>query len=213
MTILFDLDGTLINSTEAILESFGIAYEAFGMLKPKDEHIIRQIGNPLSIMFERTGAPNAINSDMVTRYKTHYKTIATNKTYLLECAKSAIDEASNFAALGVVTTKTSAYSNDILEHLGILKYFETVVGFDDVINPKPHPEPIFTALKRMGKERNENCFMIGDTRLDVEAANAAGISHIAVYSGYESKESLEAVSSVIEKDALEAVLRIKNNGR
>ncbi|MEY4505374.1 MAG: hypothetical protein RL154_1675 [Pseudomonadota bacterium] len=208
--ILFDLDGTLIDSTEAIIESFWVAYEAFNIPKPHQNDITKHIGNPLSYMFKHTGAPDDINDAIVARYKEHYRTIANQKTYLLENAKDAVEIAASFARLGVVTTKTARYSKEILEHLGLLKHFETVVGFEDVQNPKPHAEPILKALSNMNANPSKDFYMIGDTRLDIEAANNAQIEHIAVYSGYEPEESLKKYSNKIEKDAMSAVLRIKN---
>lgn len=209
MIILFDLDGTLIDSTEAIVESFGVAYESFNLPKPQVNDIVKHIGNPLSYMFKHTGTPDDINEAIVARYKEHYRTVANQKTFLLPNAKEAVEIASEFAKLGVVTTKTGRYSKEILEHLGLLKHFGTIVGFENVQNPKPHPEPILMALANLNVSPSKDYYMIGDTRLDIEAANSASISHIAVHSGYEPKESLEKYTNMIEKDAKDAVLKIK----
>lgn len=210
MIILFDLDGTIIDSTEAIIESFGVAYEAFNLPKPHKDDITKHIGNPLSYMFKHTGTPDEINDAIVARYKEHYRTVANQKTFLLPNAKKAIEIASEFAKLGVVTTKTGRYSKEILEHLGLLQYFSTIVGFENVANPKPHPEPILMALSNLNASPSKDYYMIGDTRLDIEAANSANISHIAVYSGYEPEESLKKYTNSIEKDAKDAVLKIRD---
>ena len=145
MTLLFDLDGTIIDSTEAIVESFGVAYNTFGTPVPESHAIIELIGLPLLTMFERLGIPSTLAQDYVDTYKAHYRTVATAKTYILPFAKEAIHKASAFATLGVVTTKTGRYSEEILTHLGVRDYFSTIVGFEHVTHPKPHPEPILTA--------------------------------------------------------------------
>jgi len=63
-TILFDLDGTLIDSTDAILESFGVAYETFGRVVPEDDMIKKLIGHPLDLMFTMLGI-DALDADAV----------------------------------------------------------------------------------------------------------------------------------------------------
>ena len=140
--ILFDLDGTLIDSTEAILEGFRVSFEKFGKAVPDDELIKAQIGKPLEEMYQILGVEKALIDNIVHTYKMHYRTIHREKTTLLPNAKKAIIEASKFATLGIVTTKTGKYSMEILEHLGLMCYFETLIGREHVIYPKPHAEPI-----------------------------------------------------------------------
>lgn len=208
MTILFDLDGTLIDSTEAILESFHNSYIVHGRTAPDDETIKALIGYPLDVMYARMGVEEAMVWTFVDTYKAHYRKISREKTVLLECARAAVEEAASFARLGVVTTKTALYSRELLEHFGIMHHFDVLVGREDVENPKPHPEPIDTALRLMARSK-ERCWMIGDTRIDIEAAQNAGIGHVAVTTGYDNAEQLSTLSDIIEEDALKAVFRIK----
>ena len=212
MTILFDLDGTVIDSTEAILESFAVTFEKQGFEYHDDAAVRNLIGHPLSVMFERLGVEKEHVDNFVMTYKRHYRTIANQKTVLLPRAKEAIEAASSFARLGVVTTKTGKYSKDILDNLGIGCYFSTVIGFEDVENPKPHPEPIEKALQSMNATREES-WMIGDTHLDILSAKAASVNHVAVSSGYESTETLEEYTKTVKKDVFEAVEFIKDNHR
>lgn len=213
-TILFDLDGTLIDSTDAILESFGFAFDSFGQSVPDDELIKAQIGYTLEDIFTSLGVDEGRVVDFVAAYKSKYREISSEKTYLIENAKEAIELASEFAALGIVTTKTSRYSKELLEHLGVMSYFEVLIGREDVENVKPHPEPIFKALDKMGRNDaffKQNSWMIGDTFLDVNAAKNAGIKHVALMTGYGDKNHLQALSDIFSKDAFEAVKIIKNN--
>lgn len=212
MTILFDLDGTVIDSTEAILESFAVTFEKQGTAPAKEAAVRGLIGHPLSVMFERLGVEKKRIDNYVMTYKNHYRTIANQKTVLLLRAKEAIEMAATFAKLGVVTTKTGKYSKDILDNLGVGCYFGIVIGFEDVTNPKPHSEPIEKALSGMDAIR-EDTWMIGDTHLDILSAEAAAVNHVAVSSGYESWESLEKYAKNVKKDVFEAVEYIKNNQR
>ena len=144
--ILFDLDGTLIDSTDAITDTFLHAFSKHNFdFKGTIEDIKVQIGYPLDIMFENLGVDRKIVWDFVDSYKMRYKDISVAQTLLLENAFEAVTLASKFARLGVVTTKTRIYSTPILENFGILKHFEVIIGREDVENPKPHKEPILKA--------------------------------------------------------------------
>jgi len=204
MIILFDLDGTLIDSTEAILESFGVAFKTFGQAVPEDKLIEAEIGHPLDVMFPTLGVPKEEVDAYVHAYKMHYREISRAKTVLLPDAKEAVELASKHAILGVVTTKTAKYSIELLEHMGLMSYFEVLIGREDVINPKPNPEPIEKALAKLPSDTS-NIWMIGDTCMDMLAAKAANVGSVGVTCGYGMVESLTSCTDNIYQNALEAV--------
>ncbi|WP_373031147.1 HAD family hydrolase [Sulfurovum sp.] len=204
MIILFDLDGTLIDSTEAILESFGIAFKTFDALVPDDELIKAEIGHPLDVMFSSLGVEDAHVDAHVDAYKMHYRKISCAKTVLLPEAREAVELASQHAVLGVVTTKTAKYSIELLEHMGLMSYFDVLVGREDVEYPKPHPEPILKALSKLQSDTSKY-WMIGDTPMDILAANAANINSVAVTCGYADEVLLLKHTDNVSKTALEAV--------
>jgi phosphoglycolate phosphatase len=204
MIILFDLDGTLIDSTEAILESFGVAYETHGEKVPDEALIKAQIGHPLDAMFSTLGVAEDKVWDYVHTYKMHYRKISCQKTVLLPEAKEAVELASQYATLGVVTTKTAKYSIELLEHLGLMHHFEVLIGREDVENPKPHPEPIHKALEKLPKV-SEKIWMVGDTCMDMLSARAANVVGVGLTCGYADEASLINCTDHIYKNALEAV--------
>ncbi len=206
--ILFDLDGTLIDSTEAILESFGVAFKSFGANIPSDDEIKSHIGHPLDIMFSNLGIEKQDVDNFVTKYKDHYKDISKEKTFLLPNAKKAIELASCHARLGVVTTKTGIFSRVLLEHLCVMDFFEVLIGREDVINPKPHSEPIEKAISFFDNIHKDNCFMIGDTCMDLKSAKNAMINGIGITSGYATIGQLKECGDNIFCDVLEAVENI-----
>jgi phosphoglycolate phosphatase len=208
--ILFDLDGTLIDSTEAILESFDRAYGYFGKTAPREEKITAEIGHPLDKMFLSLGISDAEVWEYVAAYKAHYQKISREKTLLLPGAERAVMEASKFARLGVVTTKTAKYSVELLEHMNLMHYFDVLVGREDVENPKPHPEPVLKALSKLKADAGK-CWMVGDTCMDILSAHSAGIRGIAVTSGYGSEKQLAACCQDVRKSALDAVAFITRN--
>ncbi len=210
MTILFDLDGTLIDSTEAILESFHNSFDFHKHPHPSDEEIKALIGHPLDRMYSDLGIEEKRVWDFVSTYKEHYKKVSREKTVLLDYAVEAIQEAQKIARLGVVTTKTGLYSRELLEHFGVMDAFEVLIGREDVENPKPHSEPIDKAMRIMDCNK-EDTWMIGDTRLDIASAHSAGIKSVAVTSGYDKQEQLLTLTEIIEENALEAVKYISKN--
>ncbi|WP_200762770.1 HAD family hydrolase [Nitrosophilus alvini] len=208
ITILFDLDGTLIDSTDAILESFAYAFGKFDVKVPQKEKILSLIGHPLDFMFLHLGVAEEMVQNYVDAYKERYRVISKEKTSLLFGAREAVELASSFATLGVVTTKTAKYSAELLEHMKIMHFFEVLIGREDVIHPKPHPEPILKAMHKIDA-RKEHTWMIGDTCLDIKSANDATISSIAVLCGYGNERELRRCSKYVKEGVLEAVELIR----
>ena len=194
------------------MESFHHTYVLFERSVPDDGDIKALIGYPLDVMYRELGIEDESVWDFVAAYKEHYRKISREKTILLSNAREAIEEASKFARLGVVTTKTGKYSRELLEHFELMHYFEVLIGREDVQYPKPHPEPIYKAVDYMACDK-AFCWMIGDTRLDIKAAQNAGIGCVAVTSGYDTMQQLLTLSDLIEKDALEAVRFIARESR
>lgn len=218
LTLLFDLDGTLIDSTTSILAGFREAFLKFDVEYPGDKVVKDLIGYPLDYMFEKMGISINKVPNFIDAYKAKYKEIYLDQTSLKFDAKRALKIASEFANLGVVTTKTSKYSQILLEHLGIANFFDVIIGRDDVKEPKPAAEPINLALKRLGVNlksvgnrrifdnnlnlsekqsstsnfnmANERIFMIGDTKLDALAAKNANIKSLGVRYGYGDEAQL-----------------------
>ena len=202
--ILFDLDGTVIDSTEAILDGFRVAFETFGGEVPSDEAIKNEIGHTLEDMFTTLGVESSKVDEHVHTYKMHYRVISCEKTILLEGAREAVEKASKFATLGVVTTKTGEYSTILLEHMDLMKYFDVLIGREHVEQPKPNAEPILKALMKLEHDKNTT-WMIGDTCMDIDAAKNAGVKSVAVTSGYATYSALEVCSSKICTNVLEAI--------
>ncbi|RZV19517.1 HAD family hydrolase [Aliarcobacter butzleri] len=211
--ILFDLDGTLIDSTDAIVSTFRFAFKEQGFdFRGSDKNIKDLIGYPLDIMFERLGVSKQKVWDYVDSYKNRYRVISVEQTTLLENAFDAVQLASKIARVSVVTTKTRMYTIPILDNFNITQYFEIITGRENVENPKPHPEPILKTLAQMNYDKNKDeVYMIGDTKLDLICANEAKVNAIGVLCGYSNEEELLKYTDIVKKDALEAIKYISSN--
>ena len=210
--ILFDLDGTLIDSTDAFISTFYHSFKELNFdFSGNDEDIKSLIGYPLDIMYAKLGIEESKVWDFVDAYKNRYKIISKLQTTLLEDAYEALYEASLFARVSVVTTKTRMYTMPLLEHFNIAQFFEIVTGRENVQNPKPHPEPILITLEQMNYDKNKHTvWMIGDTKLDLIAANDANINSIGLLCGYGEEAELRKYTNFIETDALNAIKYLKS---
>ena len=205
--ILFDLDGTLIDSTDAIVSTFKHSFDEMDFnFEGTEQDIKNLIGYPLDIMYKNLGVDESKVWDFVDSYKNRYRIISKEQTTLLENAYEAVELASKIARVSVVTTKTRMYTIPLLDHFNITQFFEIITGRENVQNPKPHPEPILVTLEQMNYNKNrDDVWMIGDTKLDLICANEAKVNAIGVLCGYSDEEELLKYTNIVKKDALEAI--------
>lgn len=182
-TFLFDLDGTLIDSIELILESYRHTLKAHRGIEPPDEVWMAGLGTPLWVQFRDWTQDPAEISAMVETYRTYnlahhdamvrpYDGVAAQVRALKQAGKR----------LGLVTSKLRNGALRGLKVAAIEDQFDAVVGSDDVTHPKPHPEPVLKALDLLGATAAEAVF-IGDSRHDMESGRAAGVRTAAVLWG------------------------------
>lgn len=187
--VFFDLDGTLIDSTDAILESFYFMFDAIGEARPTREKILTGIGHPVEVELTRLTDRDPVECQRI--YRKRYDEIAADRTTLLPGAHEML-AAFRAAGLrcGLVTSKQRQSAEKLLQHFGVLEYFDCRIGPHDVQNPKPHPEPLLTAAASVGVEPGEALY-VGDMYFDAHAAAAAGMRCVCVTTGMQPREELE----------------------
>ncbi len=180
--ILFDLDGTLANSFPSIIIAFR---EAFKFLEPyaktklnfTDDEIKKLIGIP----HQQTFGKIANDNEAVEKASKIFR--ETRKKFKVDAIDGSVDllnflKAKNFK-LGIVTTTGRKLTERILNDLNVQNLFEAVITGTDVLNLKPHPEPILKAIELLNLSK-DSCVMSGDHPNDIIAANSAGIKSIAI---------------------------------
>lgn len=188
--VLFDLDGTLIDSITLILGSMRHAFAKCGRAVPSDDEWLTGVGIPLRTMFQRYGSDDVEIDRLIAAYREHQ---LANHDGLVRCydevpqTLAALQRAGH--PLAVVTSKGDLLARRGLELVGIAGHFETIVSCDSCTRHKPHPEPVLTALERLGYEPDEALF-VGDSVHDIEAGNAAGVETVAALWGPFSREQL-----------------------
>lgn len=188
--VLFDLDGTLIDSIELILGSMRHAFSRCDRTVPSDDEWLTGVGIPLRTMFHRYAASDVEIDELIAAYREHQ---LANHDSLVRCYDEVPETLGALALAGhplaVVTSKGDMLAKRGLELVGIASHFETIISCDSCTRHKPHPEPVLTALERLGYEPEEALF-VGDSVHDIEAGNAAGVETVAALWGPFTREQL-----------------------
>ena len=198
--ILFDLDGTLTDSGEGIMNSAAMVLERYGLPIPSREQLRVFIGPPLYETFQNFGISADQADNAVALYRSRYNTIGKfeNAPYpgireLLETLRS------HGHRLFVATSKPEALSIEILEHFGLAQYFERICGASLDRSRSEKSAVIAYLLDTVGNI--QSAIMVGDTAFDVIGAATHGIPAIGVSWGYgKVQEMIDAGALAIAYD-------------
>jgi pyrophosphatase PpaX len=214
--VLFDLDGTLLDSIELILRSARYSFDKLGREWPSDEVWAAGIGVPLPIMFGRYARDLADRADFIAAYREYQ---LANHDRLIRCYAGVIETVhalrSRGHELAIVTSKSEALAIRGLAHVGLATAMDTIVGCDASTRHKPDPEPVRIALQRLGRAPEEALF-VGDSVHDILAGNAAGVRTAAALWGAGRREDMSVGEPSVWLDSLGDVLalvEVWNDGR
>ncbi len=191
LALLFDLDGTLVDSVELILASMRHAFEGWPGRRPADADWLAGIGKPLRVQLAEFAATPVELERLVERYRTHQR---ANHDAMVRAFDGSVETVALLRARGhpvaVVTSKFHEPALRTLRHVGLAPHVDAVVAADTVARPKPDPEPVHAALRLLGRPAGEAVF-VGDSPHDVAAGNAAGVATAAALWGACTRASLE----------------------
>ena len=185
---LFDLDGTLIDSGQDIVES---VRRALGQIfsdrsLPETADVLVLIGQPLETVVRQLGYPADAESTrrFAEAYRAYYAEHYNDNTKVYPGIKELLAGLQQAGVkLALVTTKHQSQAEFTLTGTGLLSYFDYVHGWLEGRRHKPDPEPVIAALSRLGVSPG-SAIMVGDSELDIEAAKAAGVDTCAVTYGF-----------------------------
>ncbi|CAG9608424.1 pyrophosphatase PpaX [Pseudoneobacillus rhizosphaerae] len=171
-TVLFDLDGTLIDTNELIISSFLHTLEHYYPNQYNREDVLPFLGPTLRETFEPMDATKV--DEMIATYRkynlAHHDTFVTEFPTVLDTIKILKEKGYK---VGIVTTKISDVVMKGLKLTKLDSYFDVIVALDHVEKAKPDPEPIFKALEQLGSNPDE-AIMVGDNYHDILAGKNAG---------------------------------------
>jgi len=190
--VLFDLDGTLIDTIELLLSSARHTFEGWHRRVPTQDEWIAGIGTPLVAQLRAYAENEEEVAALLARYRAYQHEHHDRLTRHYAGAPDLLTELVRRGhRLGVVTSKASAIARRSLAHVGLEHYFTAIIGFDETTRHKPDPAPVFLALERLGVSADRAVF-VGDSPHDVHAGNAAGVMTVAALWGPFDRETLAA---------------------
>ncbi|EHJ57415.1 hypothetical protein HMPREF9318_00894 [Streptococcus urinalis FB127-CNA-2] len=186
--ILFDLDGTLVDSSKGIIESFQYAFNSLSYPQPSIEIIRTYIGPPLETTFQNYFTESKDLDDAILAFRDNYKKSGVHQVSLYEGVKTSLRELSMKGySLYVTTSKFQPMAYQMLENLQIADYFDGIYGS---INNRFHKVDVINACLEENQLKKESTVIIGDTKFDMIGGNDANIHTIGVTWGFGSQTDL-----------------------
>ena len=181
--VFFDLDGTLTDSGEGIINCAILALEHFGLPIPSREALRVFVGPPLDQSFINHGVPADKTGEAIRVYRSRYTTVGKFENFPYPGVEELLQKLKNAGCrLFVATSKPEGMSVEILEKFGLAHYFEKICGAT-LDGSRSHKADVIAYLLSQ-VEDVENVVMVGDTAFDVIGAKAHGIATIGVSWGY-----------------------------
>lgn len=191
--IIFDFDGTLVDSRNLIWESHRIVFEEFGLPRPSREQSLSLIGMSLELVLEQLAGADAPIAQMTMAYQRVLPILREDAAFADAPFDGVAELLAALAArrdttLAIATGHVSQAIEPVLDKLGWRQFFRSIQTADRAPS-KPHPAMLLQALRETNAAK-ENAVMVGDTAFDMEMARAAGVEGIGVSWGYHRADRL-----------------------
>ena len=193
--IFFDLDGTLTDSGEGIINCAELALRHFGLPVPSREEMRVFVGPPLDQTFIKFGVPADKAQEAIEVFRSRYRTVGKFENFPYPGIQEALQTLkSQGHRLFVATSKPEILANEVLGHFGLSDFFEQIAGAT-LDGSRSHKADVITYLLGMTGDVGQT-LMVGDTAFDVTGAAAHGIPTIGVTWGYGKAADMEAAGAV-----------------
>jgi len=193
LALLLDFDGTIADSYSAIAASVNHVRAAYGLPQLTIAEVKVHVGRGLHYLLQQT-VPGANLEADAALYRAHHPTVLEHGTRLLpEVGKTLADLHRHQVKIAICSNKPVAFTRTLVKQLGIDSYLSDVLGPEDVPQPKPAPDMLLAALKRLDVDAS-NALYVGDMTVDIETARAAGVAVWVLPTGSDSRENLVAAN-------------------
>ncbi len=201
--LIFDLDGTLADTSRDITEAINYAVEPFKAgpysIKETKAMVGSGITNLLHSLLPEDPASETSDTDsfeeVSRRFLDHYSKHLLDYTTAYPNVKETLSQVGSYKK-AVLSNKRKSFSKDVIKGIGLLDYFDLVNGSDSVSEKKPSPVPVLETMKSFDAAKDETV-IIGDSNFDVKAGKSAGIKTIAVTYGFRPVEMLKDADFII----------------
>lgn len=208
-TLIFDLDGTLLNTLLDLASSVNYAMRECGFCERTTDEVRRFIGNGVEVLIRRA-VPEGTSEEEYKKaldvFKTHYKQNSRNKTApydgICDILKRLKADGYNLA---IVSNKVDFAVKDLRDEFfnGLI---DVAIGDSDATRTKPEPDMVYKAIEELGADI-ESCIYIGDTDVDIETAKNSGMDCISVSWGFRTRKELEEYGATMIADCAEDILK------
>jgi phosphoglycolate phosphatase len=199
--IIFDLDGTIADTSVDITNALNFALRPFGVREYSVQEVKSMVGSGITrlitSLIPEEFSDEKNKKDAIDRFTEFYSQHLLDNTVLYEGIKETLERLKGYIKV-VLSNKRTGYSIEILEGLGVAGYFDKILGSDSVREKKPSPVPVLDIMNEYRVRRDET-IMIGDSNYDIQAARAAGVKIIAVTYGFRKFEELESADYIIDR--------------
>jgi phosphoglycolate phosphatase len=195
--LLFDLDGTLVDSRADLVTSVNLMLAEFGFAPLRAAQVIQFVGEGMRLLIERSLRASLAREPEEALIRRALEVYGGKyRAHLLDETRPYPEVEATLAALAhwpkaVVTNKPHEFTMTILAALDLQRHFTAVIGGDSTSERKPSPVPLLTAAERCERAAAE-CLMIGDTRVDMLAGQAAGMKTCGFVGGFRGRDELVA---------------------
>ena len=198
--IMFDMDGTLIDSGFAITNTINYVRVNLGFEELEKSYILEKVNDPNINSSEFFYGTKEFTAEQTRLFEEYYNKHCLSDLVVYDGIAKLIDDLSKDFTLAVATNANSAYAYKMLNHVELGHHFKTILGYDSVKNPKPHPEMVNKILD-IHNISNKNAQLIGDSHKDIMAATKAGVDSVLVNWGFSNheKDAIETVKELEKK--------------
>jgi phosphoglycolate phosphatase len=211
MAVIFDLDGTLVDSPQGIVKTFMAVFSSMGKVGVEPEEVRATIGMPLEKAFGKLLSIDEKDSQVeqaIKKYQSLFKEIVLPeaKSLVFPGVEKGLNTLKKQGIpLAIATSKVHKSAKSLLDAAGLLDYFDIVVCADHVENRKPHPEMGFLVMDKLGVEA-EHTVMVGDTTHDMLMGKESGMHTIAVTYGVHDADMLNSATPCQVVDNFDGVI-------
>lgn len=210
--VLFDLDGTLVDSYTALAEAVNFARREFGLDSLSEERIRDFVGDGLEKLLQRAFELDDVPQGVRSAFESRYDQVCCGESRVLADVESTLEELQRLGVLmAVCTNKPTGFSKKILDFLNLSRRFEAIVGPDLAGARKPDAQHVLRTLEATGCSAVQTLF-VGDMPIDVEAARNSGLDVAVVSTGSSTVQQLVQAKPDHLLSRFSDVLRVVRNG-
>lgn len=207
--IFFDLDGTLTDSGEGIINCAVLALEHFGLSVPSREAMRVFVGPPLDQTFIKFGVPEDKAQEAIDVFRGRYRTVGKFENFPYPGIREMLQTLNNQGhRLFVATSKPEILANEVLEHFDLADFFEKIAGAT-LDGSRSHKADVITYLLGLTGDVGQT-LMVGDTAFDVIGAAAHGIPTIGVSWGYGEVTDMEKAGAIAIAHSMDELVSLLN---